>query len=316
MKGRWKRLGCVALCLLWACMPMAAVAESERMATSDVAAQEPDNRRIESGERPEYVTRLLEIAQEELGYREGERSYTKYGEWAGDANAEWCAEFVCWCVNQVDVRFGTSLLNQVYPNWGGQNTGRDWFIAKGRFVYRRGNCPDWGYQWLWGETSLMKKNDYIPRPGDLVFFSYNEAGDTEHVALVEYCSLDAENRVVIHVIEGNNPSSVQRNRYYLNSSQVLGFGVYEDVVGTTMRGGNRGDKVLWLQESLHELGFLERQHLTGAYGGNTKEAVAAFQRQMDGKTVTGIADMQTQMEIVQRIAEKEFNATETWLVEE
>ena len=164
--------------------------------------------RIEEGTRPDFVEKLLEVARGELGYAEGPHSFTKYGLWSGDANAEWCAEFICWCVDQVDQRYGTNLLDVVYPNYSGQNTGRDWFIERGRFVYRKGNCPDWGYQWLLGSDHLLQKNEYIPRAGDLVFFSYNEAGDTEHVALVEYCTRDAEGNVIIHVIEGNNPSSV------------------------------------------------------------------------------------------------------------
>ena len=40
--------------------------------------------------------------------------------------------------------------------------------------------------------------------------------------------------MIVHVIEGNNPSSVQRNSYYLANSQVLGFGLCDDAVDTTM----------------------------------------------------------------------------------
>lgn len=269
---------------------------------------------LEAPDLPEFVPWLLEVAAGELGYKEGAHSYTKYGEWAGDPHAEWCAEFLCWSVNRVDELRQTRLLNGVYPNYTGQNTGRDWFIARGRFVYRKGNCPDWGYQWLWGEEKLLRKNDYIPRPGDWVFFSYNEAGDTEHVALVEYCALDAAGEVLIHVIEGNNPSSVQRNAYRLDSSQVLGFGIPQDLVGTTMRGGNRGDKVRWLQESLWEMGFLEQQHITGTFGGNTKAAVAAFQKTMKGKTASGIADMETQNALAEALAKRVDSQPETWLV--
>lgn len=285
-------------------------------AVSDVDKQAGETR-IDQEEPPDFVTRLLEVAREELGYAEGDRSYTKYGAWAGDPNAEWCAEFICWCVNEVDERYGTALLESVYPNWSGQNTGRDWFIKRGRFVYRKGNCPDWGYQWLKGADHLMKKNDYIPRPGDLVFFSYNEAGDTEHVALVEYCATDAEGRVVIHVIEGNNPSAVQRNSYLLGNSQVLGFGVCEDVVDTTMRSGNRGDKVLALQQALNRLGLLEERHLTGAFGGNTRRAVIAFQTEwMENKSATGIADRETQQAIEAADVEVTLRSPDSWLVEE
>ena len=220
----------------------------------------------------------------ELGYAEGPHSFTKYGLWSGDANAEWCAEFICWCVDQVDQRYGTNLLDVVYPNYSGQNTGRDWFIERGRFVYRKGNCPDWGYQWLLGSDHLLQKNEYIPRAGDLVFFSYNEAGDTEHVALVEYCTRDAEGNVIIHVIEGNNPSSVQRNSYSLNNSQVLGFGACEDVVGhhhalwqpgATRCSGSSRRYIPWAT--------WRKKHLTGAFGGNTRRAVMDFQAGMEGK---------------------------------
>ena len=266
---------------------------------------------------PDFVRQLLDVAIGELGYEEGANNLTKYGQWKGDPNAAWCAEFVCWCVNRVDELYGTDLLTVVYPNYSGQNTGRDWFIKRGRFVYRKGNCPGWGYQWLLGSDERLQKNDYIPRPGDLVFFSYNEAGDTEHVALVEYCARDAAGDIVIHVIEGNNPSAVQRNSYRLDNSQVLGFGACQDVVGTTMRVGNQGDKVLRLQQTLNELGLLAQRHLTGGYGGNTKRAIMDFQTNyMDGKDPTGIADRETQQAIAELYDEQIMSSPDSWLVED
>lgn len=284
---------------------------------SDVSeAEQAGETVIDTGERPAFVTWLLETAIGEIGYTEGPNNRTKYGAWSGDPNAAWCAEFLCWCVDQVDQAHDTELLRKIYPYYTSQNTGRDWFISQGRFVYRKGNCPGWGYQWILGESKLMKKNDYIPRPGDWVFFSYNEAGDTEHVAMIEYSARDAQGNVVLHVIEGNNPSSVQRNRYTLNNSQVLGFGTYEKVVGTTMRGGNHGENVLELQKSLHTLGFLSEKHITGTFGANTKTAVATFQEKMDGKTATGIADMETQIAIANMLWELEFDKPETWLVDD
>ena len=51
---------------------------------------------------PDYVQWLLDVARGEIGYKEGPHGYSKYGEWAGDAYAQWCAEFLCWCVDQVD----------------------------------------------------------------------------------------------------------------------------------------------------------------------------------------------------------------------
>ena len=295
--------------------PTADATENQRLVQSDVETDASKGEAVvDLGETPDFVKSLLEIAIAELGYTEGSNNLTKFGEWSGDPNAAWCAEFICWCADQVDQRYGQNLLNVVYPNYSGQNTGRDWFITKGRFVYRKGNCPQWGYQWLKGCDHLMKKNDYIPRPGDLVFFSYNEAGDTEHVALVEYSARAADGRVIVHVIEGNNPSSVQRNSYYLNNSQVLGFGACEDVADTTMRSGNSGDKVLALQKNLVALGFLEEKHETGTYGSNTKAAVMAYQKNMEGKAVTGIADRETQQAIEAAIRQLEYDSPDTWLV--
>ena len=71
---------------------------------------------IPEGERPAFVQRLLDVARGELGYAEGAQNYTKYGEWAGDPYAEWCAEFICWCVDQAQQSLGEDLLNVIYPN--------------------------------------------------------------------------------------------------------------------------------------------------------------------------------------------------------
>ena len=49
---------------------------------------------------PDYVTHLLEAASDEVGYTEEEHGRTKYGEWVGDPYCQWCAEFLCWCVDQ------------------------------------------------------------------------------------------------------------------------------------------------------------------------------------------------------------------------
>ena len=318
-----KRLPALALTMALLCAPAAVYAQAaatqvpqdQQLVQSDVEAGATQGETvIDSGETPAFVTQLLQVAIGELGYTEGPNNRSKYGEWSGDPNAAWCAEYICWCVDQADKRFGLNLLNEVYPKYSGQNTGRDWFISKGRFVYRKGNCPGWGYQWLKGSDCLLKKNDYIPRPGDLMFFSYNEAGDTEHVALVENCARTADGRVIVNVLEGNNPSSVQRNSYYLNSSQVLGFGACQDVVDTTMRSGNSGDKVLALQKNLVSLGYLEARHETGTYGSNTKAAVMAYQKTMDGKTANGIADRETQQSIDAAIQQMIFESPETWLV--
>lgn len=314
-----KKTAALLLALLLALAPALCPAEEAPdtvYAVSDAAEDDPGTR-IDPGEMPAYVERILDIARGELGYVEGPGNYSKYGEWHGDAHAAWCAEFVCWCVHRADEEYGTSLLEEKYPLWGGQNVGRNWFLIRGRFVYRKGNCPDWGYQWLRGDDHYLVKNEYIPRPGDLMFFSYNEAGDTEHVALVEYCARNASGEVTVHVLEGNNPDRVQRNAYLLDNSQILGFGLPEDRVDTVMRLGNKGDKVLVLQTRLHDLGYLAEKHLTGGFGSNTKQAVIAFQKAELGRSdANGIVDRQTNQAIEALWLENVDDRPETWLVED
>ena len=242
---------------------------------------------------PDYVEHLLEVADREVGYTE-DHGRSKYGAWAGDPAAQWCAEFLCWCVDQVDQRWGTSLLRNVYPFYTSSNTGRNFFIRVGRYVVRKGKVEGWGYQWLKGEKTFIRSGDYIPQPGDWVFFNWGGGTDTEHVALVEYCTRDNSlDTVTLHVIEGNNPSAVARNTYDLNSPSILGYGAVHDVADTTMVFGNQGDKVLVLQERLAYLGFLREDLVTGRFTDSTAEAVRAYQ-EARGIRVNGIANRETQ----------------------
>ncbi|MBQ8150677.1 MAG: CHAP domain-containing protein [Clostridia bacterium] len=292
-----------------------ALALQDPGAADEAAPVEEPWERIPEPERPAFVAQLFAVAKKELGYVEGANNYSKYGEWSGDPNAAWCAEFICWCVNQTDLRHQQSLLNNVYPKYSGQNTGKEWFIARGRFLFRKAVCPDWGPQWLAGMDRNLMKNEYLPRSGDLMFFSYNEVGDTEHVALVEFCARHEDGQIYVHVIEGNNPDRVQRNQYALDDSQVLGYGLCEDIIGTAMRFGNTGDKVLQLQKDLCELGYLEERHLTGTYGSNTRAAVVRFQQEaMYEENPNGIANIYTQQAIAAMLEEVRYNSPECWLV--
>lgn len=244
---------------------------------------------------PDFVEELLNVAIEELGYEEGRSNYTKYGVWFGDPNAQWCAEFLGWCVDQVDQRYDRELLKNQYPLYGGSNTGRDWFIEKGRYIDKRGTLEGWGYQWLWGEGQRLAKNGYIPQPGDWMFFTWTQGPDTDHVAMVEYCSVNSQGEVTIHVIEGNNPSAVSRNTYSLTDSEILGFGTVMQVAGTTIRFGNEGVLVSQLQQKLCNLGYLEEKYISGTFRGTTREAVRSFQEEHLSVKANGIANMETQI---------------------
>ena len=243
---------------------------------------------------PDYVTYLLRIASDEVGYTE-DHGRSKYGAWAGDPAAQWCAEFLCWCVDQVDQQYQTALLRNVYPFYTSSNTGLRWFLRAGRYVVRKGQIDGWGYQWLKGQSSYIRSGDYIPQPGDWIFFNWAGGSDTQHVAMVEYCARDSHTaKVYIHVIEGNNPVSVARNVYELNSSSIMGYGTVHDVADITMRFGNQGEKVRILQERLAYLGCLAPGNVTGHFGDSTVEALRAYQSS-HGLTANGIATMKTQL---------------------
>ena len=101
---------------------------------------------------------VLKVAQEEIGYVEGPRKdESKYGEWFGDIRTAWCAEFLTWCVNQADERYGTSLMDQVYPYYGHPKDGAPWFIERERFISSTGKLPTTGEKmWLDGADHYLK----------------------------------------------------------------------------------------------------------------------------------------------------------------
>ena len=262
---------------------------------------------------PDYVSLLLSVASDEVGYTEGDHGRSKYGEWAGDPYAQWCAEFQCWCVDQVDQRYGTALLNQVYPLYSASNTGRAWFIEAGRYVIRTGPVDGWGYQWLKGAQDYVHTGDYIPQPGDWVFFTWTAGTDTDHVALVEYCSRDDNGRIFVHVIEGNKPNAVARAAYSLMDKSILGYGTVHDVMDITMRFGNTGEKVRSLQEKLIYLGYLDESLLSGHFGTGTMKAVRAFQSD-HALRPSGIATRDMQLLLEQDWKEKRDHDPAIWTV--
>lgn len=262
---------------------------------------------------PDYVTKLLEIATGELGYRESAYGVTKFGEWAGNPQAQWCAEYLCWCVDQVDQRYGTQLLRRVYPLYSGSNTGRSWFIREGRYITRNGRLDGWGYQWLQGTDSYITTGSYIPQPGDWVFFTWDSDNDTDHVAMVEYCSRKKDGSVVIHVLEGNNPDRVQRNTYDLTYNRILGYGTVHDVADWTMRTGNTGEKVRQLQEKLVKIEYMAPQRVSGEYDVYTVQAVQAYQRSI-GEKDSGIATITTQLMLDKDVQDALLRSPGVWSV--
>ncbi len=83
---------------------------------------------------------IIQVALTQVGYQEGSKSYTKYGEYFGHPNTDWCGWFVSWCAAQAGVP------NSVLRKQG---------IA---------NINNYG-------LSSFRASEKLPQPGDLYFKS-------------------------------------------------------------------------------------------------------------------------------------------------
>ncbi|MGN0752979.1 MAG: peptidoglycan-binding protein [Aristaeellaceae bacterium] len=239
---------------------------------------------------------VLKIAQEEIGYVEGPlNNQSKYGEWFCQRRVAWCAEFLTWCVNEADTRYGTELLRNVYPWYGTSKEGAPWFMARGRFVSDTGIVPGGREkQWMIGADQYMQEHEYIPSPGDYLWiFYYSTKQGPDHVAIVEGVSRDENGELQIHVIEGNNPDRVQRAVYPHNYKLIYGYGTPVRHAYTNISLYDRGDDVQVLEDILVADGIMKpRTQYKDQMDKKLRDALKTYQRK-HGLTVTGTWDLET-----------------------
>lgn len=132
---------------------------------------------------------IVNVAKTQVGYYEGYDGYTKYGDWYGLPNSDWCAMFVSWCANQAGVDTST------FPSFALCSAGCDWFMSQGNFHY---------------------SGSYTPKAGDLIF--YASYGNIYHVGLVT--GSDGYN---VYSIEGNYNEAVSNVCYSLSYGDILGY---------------------------------------------------------------------------------------------
>lgn len=270
---------------------------SEVQSVDDLVATEdwvPPDLSSADEDQPELL--VLKVAQEEIGYVEGPlKDQSKYGEWFGEKQAAWCAEFITWCVDQADQRWSLGLLREVYPYNDGPKTGSPWYIEKGRFVSDSGKTILRQKQFYVSTGQAVQDDTYLPQAGDCMWFNYYVRGETDHIALVEGVSRDRDGTVQIHVIEGNNPDAVARNTYPITLWSIYGYGTPVKRVQTCLRLYNRGDDVVALKSVLSSL-----QYYTGEEGNadqftpQLQKALKALQKEQ-GLTVNGVLDGETWM---------------------
>jgi len=287
-----KRTAFLAVLLLLLLIVGLAMAQNRTFVATD-SWTPPDLSELTATDAPELL--LLKVAQGEVGYIEGPLpDESKYGEWFAHGRVAWCAEFITWCVDQVDQRYGTNLMKVTFPRYGGPSTGAPFFMQKGRFISDTGRLPNNQKQWLIGSDQYLSANTYIPYPGDYVwFYYYNRSVGTDHVALVEGISQDADGTIVIHAIEGNNPDRVQRAAYVLTDKRIYGYGTPVKRAYSNLRIYNQNDDVLALQKDMVTLGYYTSEEgQDGYFTKALEESVKQLQRDQKLKP-TGIVDMET-----------------------
>jgi hypothetical protein len=155
-------------------------------------------------------TDLVNVAMSQIGYcegnsktdlsgcNEGSKNYTEYGLWynnlqdepGGFEKAMWCAMFVSWCAWQAGIASDT-VYYHAYTVYG-----VDWFLAREQ-AYTRQQVAD---------------GQYIPQPGDIVYFKGNRNGDkVNHVGIV----VKYEDGI-LYAVEGNTNDT----SYSTNGGQV------------------------------------------------------------------------------------------------
>jgi hypothetical protein len=133
---------------------------------------------------------MIEIAATQIGNVGGEPYWSWYG---FGSHEEWCACFVSWVAEKCG------------------------YIDAG-IIPRFAWCPS-GVQWF-KDRDEWQDSGYTPRPGDIIFFDWEQDGECDHVGIVEY--VDGE---IVHTIEGNSGDSCRRRSYNLGSVDIYGYGI-------------------------------------------------------------------------------------------
>ena len=139
---------------------------------------------------------IVTVALSQIGNAGGRPYWSWYG---FGSYADWCACFVSWCANECGY-----IDAGVIPKFAGCINGTRWFKDRG----------------------LWQDNGYVPRPGDIIFFDWNNKGGSgpqdglaDHVGVVE----KVENGI-IYTVEGNSGDRCREKRYPIGHYEIYGYG--------------------------------------------------------------------------------------------
>ena len=86
--------------------------ESDIEVSQSSASLEPAS---DDGSLDTFVDWVIWYAEQEPQFPVKEDGSTVYGELFGDPYAQWCAEFLMYCLKKAEDRLGTSYIDSVYP---------------------------------------------------------------------------------------------------------------------------------------------------------------------------------------------------------
>lgn len=212
------------------------------------------------------ATSVLSIAASKLGYKESPAgsNRTAFGKWYGLDGNPWCAMFVSWCLHQA----GYPLAIQTAKGFAWTPAGVNYAKAHGRWVGR---------------------NDL--KPGDLIFFNFDNDAGPEHVGFVEK-RVAAGHYITIegNTGHGNDANGGEVQRRDRSGSIVLG-GLRPSYTAAkppapkppadafkhpVLKEGNSGGEVKHLQALLHRCGAVIV--MDGKFGADTTKKLKAFQK--------------------------------------
>lgn len=215
---------------------------------------------------------VLQIALNELGYKERSDGWTKYGQWYADevahsqafAYADWCVMFVTWCMRQANV------APDVWPTTSPQ-----------------GSATSYCSKWL-EDKGYRTSADDMPQAGDVVFFSWTGKADLDHVGLVAEVEGSSPDNAVLVTVEGNYSDAVRQRRITYRDYRVaktfrLPYAKTKDDPKTfpelsfLLKQGSRSQAVELLQAALIADGYPITGGNDGYFGQYTKAALVKYQ---------------------------------------
>lgn len=163
----------------------------------------------------EYTVDVLAIAESQLGYTESEdnyivegddeivQGYTRYGDWYGVTYGDWCAMYASFCINYAEVE--DMPLEANCQNWINKLKSEEYD--------------------LYVDLAQEENEEYIPKPGDLIFFDQNGDAESDHVGIVtEYVEATEREAAKVKTIEGNSSYKVRYDEYDADDEGIIGYG--------------------------------------------------------------------------------------------